>query len=151
MFFEGDDVSCIYFLKEGSCSYVLPKHDNQSYIDISIGSCFGIIDIIGSCYKILEIDVENWITRKDLMSRQNTILANDYCECMTISTQDLYRMQLEFQEHYDQLFTDQTLILEKILIVKLGLISQCSGSCNEHQIPTYTSNLLEKTSMEKLK
>ena len=85
------------------------------------------------------------------MSRQNTILANDYCECMTISTQDLYRMQLEFQEHYDQLFTDQTLILEKILIVKLGLISQCSGSCNEHQIPTYTSNLLEKTSMEKLK
>ena len=96
MFFEGDDVGCIYFLKNGKCSYVLPKHNNQSYINISLGSCFGIIDIIGSCYRIQEIDVENWITRKDLMTRQNTILANGYCEVMSISTQDLYRMQLEF-------------------------------------------------------
>ena len=62
-------MGCIYFLKKGSCSYVLPKHDNQKYIDISLGTCFGIVDIISSCYKNDQIGVENWITRKDLMAR----------------------------------------------------------------------------------
>ena len=28
IFYEGDEASCIYFLKEGSCGFVLPKHSN---------------------------------------------------------------------------------------------------------------------------
>ena len=154
IYFEGDDVGCIYFLKRGSSSYVLPKHNNQRYIDISLGSTFGIVDIIASCYKNALIDVENWITRKDLMQRQNTILATNYCEIMTISTQELYRVQLEFQEYYDAMFKEQTEFLEKLLILKLGVIQICNceemGN-NTYKIPSYTSDLLAQTEIEVIK
>ena len=48
VYFDGDEVSCIYFLKQGSCGNVLPRHSNIKYIDMNTGSCFGVIDIIGS-------------------------------------------------------------------------------------------------------
>lgn len=34
IYFEGDIVGCIYFLKEGNCGFVLPRHNNTKYIDI---------------------------------------------------------------------------------------------------------------------
>ena len=32
IYFEGDEVICIYFLNEGSCGSVLPRHQNMEYI-----------------------------------------------------------------------------------------------------------------------
>ena len=37
VYFEGDDIDQIYFLKEGYCSFVLPKYNNTKYIDIDHG------------------------------------------------------------------------------------------------------------------
>ena len=37
----------MYFLKEGSTGFVLPKHKNTKYIDINQGNYFGVIDIVG--------------------------------------------------------------------------------------------------------
>lgn len=54
IYFEGDEVRGIYFLKEGSCGFVLPKHHNVKYIDINIGAHFGIIDVVSTL-----LDVEN--------------------------------------------------------------------------------------------
>ena len=34
---EGDEVTGMYFLKEGSCGFVLPKHGNIKYINIDVG------------------------------------------------------------------------------------------------------------------
>ena len=48
VYFDGDEVSCIYFLKQGDCGFVLPNYSNIKYIDISVGSYFGVIDILGS-------------------------------------------------------------------------------------------------------
>jgi hypothetical protein len=48
IYFDGDEVSCIYFLKHGSCGFVLPRHSNIKYININTGATFGIVDIIGS-------------------------------------------------------------------------------------------------------
>ena len=48
IYFEGDAVNCIYFLKDGECGYVLPKHQNLKYIDIPEGDYLGISDIVGS-------------------------------------------------------------------------------------------------------
>ena len=48
IFFEGDDINGLYFLKEGSCGFVLPKFRNAKYIDIDEGTYFGITDIVGS-------------------------------------------------------------------------------------------------------
>jgi len=48
IYFEGDDVGGMYFLKEGSCGFVLPKHNNVKYINVDIGQYFGIMDIVCS-------------------------------------------------------------------------------------------------------
>lgn len=32
VFFEGDDIACIYFLKKGDAGYVLPRHKNVKYV-----------------------------------------------------------------------------------------------------------------------
>ena len=50
VFYEGDEVTRIFFLKNGSCNYVLPKFTNTKYIQVSEGSVFGVIDIIASCF-----------------------------------------------------------------------------------------------------
>ena len=48
IYFDGDEVNSVYFLKDGACGFVLPKYENIKYINVTIGSTFGIIDIIGS-------------------------------------------------------------------------------------------------------
>ena len=48
IYFEGDGVTCMYFMKDGNCGMVLPRHSNIKYIEIKSGNYFGIIDIVGS-------------------------------------------------------------------------------------------------------
>ena len=48
IYFEGDDVTDIFFLMKGKAGFVLPKYQNVPYIEITIGSHFGVIDILGS-------------------------------------------------------------------------------------------------------
>jgi CRP-like cAMP-binding protein len=48
IYLEGDEVSSICFVVSGNASFVLPSFENARYIDINVGSVFGIIDIIGS-------------------------------------------------------------------------------------------------------
>ena len=69
MYFEGDPVDCIYFLRNGDCGMVLPKHDNARYIDYKIGNTFGVVDIIGSTLKNDEMVLDEWFLRKDLLKR----------------------------------------------------------------------------------
>ena len=85
VFFEGDDIGCIFFLTKGYTSYVLPKHNNQKYVTISEGESFGVVDIIGSVYKEDKLEIENWFSRKDLLKRQFTILSDTYTEVMSLS------------------------------------------------------------------
>ena len=69
IFFEGDYVDCIHFIKKGSCNMVLPKHDNIKYVHIDIGHMFGVADIIGSALKNEEIELEDWFSKKDQLKR----------------------------------------------------------------------------------
>lgn len=46
IYYEGDELQHVYFLKSGQCKYVLPKYANTPYIQIVDHSCFGLIDII---------------------------------------------------------------------------------------------------------
>lgn len=48
IYFEGDDVTNIFFLIKGKAGFVLPKYKNATYIEINIGAHFGIVDIVGS-------------------------------------------------------------------------------------------------------
>ena len=46
VYFEGDDIDEIDFLKESSCSFVLPRYNNIKYMNIYKGQQFSVIDII---------------------------------------------------------------------------------------------------------
>mmetsp|Transcript_23565 Transcript_23565/g.36258 ORF Transcript_23565/g.36258 Transcript_23565/m.36258 type:complete len:139 (+) Transcript_23565:948-1364(+) len=76
VYFEGDEITCIYFVKDGSCGFVLSKHDNCKYCQVNVGSQFGVLDIIGSVLRNEDIELEDWIYFKDKMKRQFTIMAD---------------------------------------------------------------------------
>jgi potassium voltage-gated channel Eag-related subfamily H member 8 len=69
IYFEGDDVNCIFFLKKGSMGFVLPKHSNFKFVDIGHGNTFGVVDIISSMLRHEEIEADQWFIRKDLLKR----------------------------------------------------------------------------------
>ena len=48
IYYETDELNSIYFLKSGSCNYVLPRYGNQPYVKIDQHTCFGLIDIIAA-------------------------------------------------------------------------------------------------------
>ena len=56
LYFEGDEIISIFFLKTGNCGFVLPKFENVKYINIEPGNNFGIEDIVGSIIKNEDID-----------------------------------------------------------------------------------------------
>lgn len=49
IFLENEGVNEIFFLVSGKASFVLPRFNNLKYININVGSHFGMIDIVGSC------------------------------------------------------------------------------------------------------
>ena len=57
-----------FFLIKGKAGFVLPKYKNTVYINITIGSHFGIIDIVGSVLNN-KCDLQNWIGHKDILHR----------------------------------------------------------------------------------
>ena len=68
---DDDEITHIYFLREGKCAFVLPKHDNAKYINVTPGCFFGIIDIVGSVlkkkdgFKLLN----DWANHKELLKQ----------------------------------------------------------------------------------
>lgn len=114
IFFEGDDITNIYFLVGGKAGFVLPKYKNANYIEINVGSHFGIIDIVGSILHAKQ-DLENWIGHKDALQRQFTVSAIDESEVLCLSVSDLNRMKQEFLEAYEKLFNDAYTRLRRAL------------------------------------
>ena len=68
IYFEGDDVTNIYFLIKGKAGFVLPKYKNATYIDITVGAHFGVIDIVGSILNN-RLDLDKWLNHKDILQR----------------------------------------------------------------------------------
>lgn len=135
VFYENKEVNCIYFLKEGSCGFVLSKKYNQAkYIDIPPGCTFGIIDIIGSILLMDEGEVdgdsfqekyENWIYLKGRLKRQFSVKTQDNCELMTLSVEDLQRMKFEFCESYESLMSSAFFRLTRASKLKINATKYC--------------------------
>jgi CRP-like cAMP-binding protein len=97
LYFEGDEIHSIYFLKVGNCGFVLPKFDNTKYVNVKLGNNFGIEDIVGSIIKNEDVTQEDWMCHKDKLLRQFTVLGEDKRQTyLALSISDLNRMQLEF-------------------------------------------------------
>ena len=61
IFFEGDDIQCIYFLQNGNAGYVLPRHENLMYVKLNAGLHFGVSCIVGSFVDQDNFDIDMWI------------------------------------------------------------------------------------------
>lgn len=48
VFYEGEQLDHVYFLKNGQCDYVLPEYSNAPYVRIVEYSCFGFFDIVAA-------------------------------------------------------------------------------------------------------
>jgi hypothetical protein len=66
IFFEGDDITAIYFMTKGKAGFVLPKYKNTTYIEINQGQYFGVIDVVGSILGN-QFELDNWIAHKDIL------------------------------------------------------------------------------------
>lgn len=127
VYFEEDEVTQIYFLKNGDCGFVLPKFNNSRYISINNGNYFGVIDIIGSLLQSENgyAKLNEWVKYKDLIKRQFTIMATTQCELLTFSIADINKMKQEFLEAYETLFFDTFKRLCRTLKVKLNAMRIC--------------------------
>jgi hypothetical protein len=65
VYFEGDEIVNMYFMKSGLCGYVLPKFNNTKYIEITKGCDFGTEDIGGSLVKNDKLEERDWINQKE--------------------------------------------------------------------------------------
>ena len=50
IYYENDELKEIYFIKNGSCSYVLPKYGNTAFIKICDHTSFGLIDFVAAIF-----------------------------------------------------------------------------------------------------
>lgn len=85
VFFEGDDIACIYFMQNGNAGYVLPRHDNLMYIKLNPGLHFGVSCIVGSFMDEDDFEIDRWINFRDKLKRQFSIQCKDQCELLTLS------------------------------------------------------------------
>lgn len=122
IFFEGDDINCIYFLQQGDVGYVLPRHQNLMYIKLNTGYYFGVSCIVGSFMEKDDFSLEGWLAYRDRLKRQFTIQGKTQCELLTLSIHDLNVMKNEFREAYTNLFQNSFTNLRRTIQVKLKAI-----------------------------
>ena len=51
IFYQGDEILSMFFMKEGSCGFVLPNFKNIKYVNINIGCDFGMECIVNGIMK----------------------------------------------------------------------------------------------------
>ena len=125
VYFDGDEVTCIYFLKDGACGFVLPRYSNIQYIEVTIGSTFGIIDIIGNMLLDQKDDNDFTLEKHKRCQRQFTLMSQEKSEVLTLSIEQLIVMNKEFPEEYNQLFNFGVRRLKRAHAVKLEAIKFC--------------------------
>ena len=85
---DGDEVTCMFFLKTGEIGSVLPNHNNIKYVDYVEGCHFGVLDIISSCVAN-GLNIDQWTTNHDKMKREFTVMCQQISELLTLSVKDL--------------------------------------------------------------
>jgi hypothetical protein len=64
---------------------VLPKHENVSFVKITKGHQFGIVDIIGSILIHEDVHSDDWFVRKDKLKRQFTVMSDMNTEMLILT------------------------------------------------------------------
>ena len=56
IYYEGDSIDSIFFMRNGSANYILPQYNNEPFCKIIEHTCFGVVDIIGSYFSAKNLD-----------------------------------------------------------------------------------------------
>ena len=144
VFYEGDPIKHIYFVKQGKCAYILPKYSNQAFISIIERSCFGVIDIIAGCFNenddeyALDLSINSSEEDKEMekleywadknLKRSFTVKCSEFetAELITLSKSHFCRMKSEFSESYHEFFKGAIDELQKTISVKLHVMKHCN-------------------------
>jgi hypothetical protein len=73
-----------------------------------------------------DLDLDKWIYHKEKLRRQFTLMSQTRCELLTLSIDDLHKMQHEFSEPYQDLFENAFVRLQRCLKIKLKAIKYCN-------------------------
>jgi hypothetical protein len=103
IYVENERVDGIFFMITGKAAFVLPRYKNRPYINLSIGSLFGMIDIIGSAHAH-NVEVDDWYGIKQKLNRQFSILSFEHSEVLILNIENLNRMQQEFSHNFENLW-----------------------------------------------
>lgn len=123
---------------------VLPRHQNVKYIDFNIGCYFGVEDIVGDSVEISGndndndknegINIDNWIYRKEELSRVFTVMVPHKreicCELLTFKIESLEQMSYEFLEAYEFLMDKAISRLQRMHKIKIMAINHCVQNLN---------------------
>jgi hypothetical protein len=83
-------------------------------------------DLVGSIIRNEEDIQDDWISHKDQLIRQFTVMCDSKrATLLSLTMGDVHRMQLEFVEIYEQLFLSSYKKLEGALKHKIGAIKKC--------------------------
>ena len=102
-------------MKAGACAFVLPKYDNARYINITLGYHFGMEDLVNSVINHDDIKQNDWISHKEYLNRSFTVVGDENqgkSTIMHLDIQELYRMQVEFSDVYEEMFDESYKRLE---------------------------------------
>ena len=113
---------------------MLPAFNNLPYIHVCTGQSYGVIDLISSC-STLDIDFyEDWYDKKLLMHRQFTIQSLGNSEILNLNIQNLYKMQIEFQDCFKDLVIHSFDRLQNVLNLKLKAIKTCKQQREDYEV-----------------
>lgn len=110
----------------GQAAFVLPRYNNTKYIRVKNGNHFGIIDIIGAMQKE-RIDIEDWYKQRHLLNRQFSVQSTQNSEVLNLQIVNLYQMQQEFLDCFNDIFLGAMNTLKKAWINKLEAMQKCSN------------------------
>ncbi len=93
--------SIVFFLVNGSASYVLPRYNNRIYVMLEKGENFGHVDIAIE-EDMLALDIRfttRSLNHKNIV-RRFTVMAVENCDMFILRIDDLEKLKIEFPEMY---------------------------------------------------
>lgn len=137
---ENDEIFEIFFLKQGSCNYVLRRFNNTPYIHIVQHTCFGLVDYVAgmlaksgpigakNIMSVFEAYSSDDMTVFDNLRRKFTVQASEeecYPEFLLLNNHDLGEMRSDFKNEFVEFFESALEELEKTIDVRLHAFDLC--------------------------
>lgn len=119
---QGDPVEEIYFLTKGKAAFVSEVTDGQPYLIIEAGYYFGEIDFVYPSYQQLVEPLlatpGKQISSTGTFKRYFPAKAIDGCDLLTLSKQDLFRVEAEYEFIVAEMFVHSHNKIRRILKIK---------------------------------